>query len=52
MFSAYNGELAVGSPDLASGIAGDLRLLFGELVGVLKLGTLRTLGTLSRLHLV
>ncbi len=51
MFSAYNGELAVGPPDLASGIAGDLRLLFGELVGVLNLGTLGTLGILSRLRL-
>ena len=51
MFSAYTGELAGGSPDLAAGMTED-RLLFGELVGVLNLGTLGTLGTLSRLRLV
>ena len=45
MFSAYTGELAGGSPDLAAGMTRDLRLLFGELVGVLNLGTLGTLGT-------
>ena len=49
MFSAYTGELAGDSPDLAAGMTGDLRLLFGELVGVLNLGTL---GTLSRLRLL
>ena len=43
MSSAYTGELAGDPPDLASGISGDLHLLFGELVGVLNLGTLGTL---------
>ena len=38
MFSAYTGELAGDSLDLAAGMTGDLRLLFGELVGVLNLG--------------
>ena len=52
MFSAYSAELAGGSPDLAAGMTGDLLLLFGELVGVLNLGTLGTRGILSRLRLV
>ena len=52
MFSAYTGELAGDSPDLAAEMTGVLRFLFGELVGVLNLGTLGTLGTLSRLRLV
>ena len=40
------------SPDLAAGTTGNLRLLFGELVGFLNMGTLGKLGTLSRLRLV
>ena len=47
--SAYIGELTGDPPDLPVGISGDLHLLFGELVGVLNLGTL---GTLSRLRLL
>ena len=43
MSSAYIGELAGGPPDLAAGRNGDLHLLFGELVGVMNLGTLGTL---------
>ena len=49
MLSAFAGGLAGDPPDLAAGISGDLHLLFGELVGVLNLGTL---GTLSRLRLL
>ena len=45
MSSACAGGLAGDPPDLAAGISGDLHLLFGELVGVMNLGTL---GTLSR----
>ena len=41
--SAYTGDLAGDTPDLTVGISGDLHLLFGELVGVLNLGTLGTL---------
>ena len=43
MSSAYTDELAGDPPDLPVGISGDLHLLFGELVGVLNLGTLGTL---------
>ena len=43
MSSAYTGELAGGPPDLAAGINGDLHLLFGDLDGVMNLGTLGAL---------
>ena len=40
MLSAFAGGLAGDPPDLAAEMTGDLRFLFGELVGVLNLGTL------------
>ena len=43
MLSAFACGLEGDPPDLAAGISGDLHLLFGELVGVLNLGTLGTL---------
>ena len=43
MSLVYTVELVGGPLDLAAGINGDLHLLFGELVGVMNLGTLGTL---------